>query len=248
MTTQFYIKPKIDQTWTILRIAQEAYPLSWEQVFKDGISELTHISNKLDTEAVFGDYFPRKEDLFNAFKYTPLNKVKVVILHDQPYNTLTTINDKPVPKDFGLDFSLRPQDTLSKTLQNIYEELHNEYPSHPIPAHGDLRCWCRQGVLLLNKSLTISKNTSHLKWDLWLGFLNKVFKAINKVNPNCIFLLWGQEAQKVQVMLPDSFVVLQTSSPVGYGANCGFLGSNHFKMANDELIKQKKEPIDWRVL
>jgi uracil-DNA glycosylase len=242
----FNIKPKVDQSWTILRIAQEAYPSSWEQVFKDALPELTHISKKLDDESVFGDYYPKKSDVFNAFKYTSLNKTSVVILHDQPDNTLTCINDKPVPKDIGLPFCLRPQDDqLSQTLLNIYAELHKEYPAYPIPNHGDLRSWCDQGVLLLNKSLTVSKKQSHLQWDLWLGFLNKVFKAIHKVNPYCIFLLWGQEAQKIQHMLPDSFIVFETSSPKGYGVNYGFSGCNHFLKVNEELVKRKKQPIDW---
>jgi uracil-DNA glycosylase len=243
----FNIKPKIDQSWTILKISEEAYPSSWEDVFKEAKPELAHISKKLDDEKRFGEYLPRKEDLFNAFKFTPLNKIQVVILHDQPVHTMTTINNKTLPKDYGMAFSLRPEDTLSPVLKTIYQELLNEYPTYNQPSHGDLRHWCQQGVLLINKCLTISKQQSHLKWDLWLGFLNKVFKAITKVNPYTIFLLWGQEAQKVIPMLPDSFIVLETSSPSGYFANCGFLGCNHFKMVNDELIKQKRTPIDWQI-
>jgi uracil-DNA glycosylase len=241
----FNIKPKVDQSWTILKIAEEAYPTSWQEVFKDAKPELTHISKKLDDEKRFGEYFPRKEDLFNAFKFTSLHHIKVVILHDQPNYTLTKIDNKSMPKDYGMAFSLRPGDTITPLLKNIYKELLDEYPHFIEPTHGDLRCWCQQGVLLLNKCLTISKQQSHLKWDLWLGFLNKVFKAITKVNPYTIFLLWGQEAQKIIPMLPDSFIVLETSSPAN--ANYGFFGCNHFKLVNEELTKQKKNVIDWKI-
>jgi len=243
----FNIKPQIDQSWTILKISQESYPSSWQEVFKEAQDDLAHISKILDNQKKFGDYLPKKEDLFNAFKFTRLNDIKVVILHDQPVYTMTTINNKAIPKDFGMAFSLRQGDKISPVLKNIYKELLDEYPNYKEPTHGDLRCWCQQGVLLLNKCLTVSKQQSHMKWDIWLGFLNKVFKAITKVNPYTIFLLWGQEAQKVAPMLPDSFIVYETSSPNGYFANCGFFGCNHFKMVNDELIKQKKKPIDWEI-
>jgi uracil-DNA glycosylase len=235
----------VDQSWTILKISQEAAPDEWKDVFKEACPELTHISKKLDDQKVFGDYYPLKPDLFNAFHYCPLSIIKVVIVHDQPYNTLTTINHQQYPKDFGMAFSLRPHDVLSPSLKNIYQELCHQDEHYDMPSHGDLRSWCQQGVLLLNKSLTVSPKISHLKWDLWLGFLNKVFKAINKVNPYCIFLLWGQEAQKITSMLPDSFIILEAASPQGYGYH--FFGCNHFKMVNDILIKQKKQPIDWQI-
>ena len=168
----------IDQTWTIEKIVKEAPPMGWEDVFKDALPELVHISKKLDKEAVFGHYYPPKKDLFNSFLYCPLSTVKVVIL-----------NDQPTAKDVGMPFSLQPHDELTQSIKNIYQELSNEYESFDSPTHGDLRSWCQQDVMLLNKCLTGGK-VSHLKWDLWLGFLNKVFKAIHKVNPYCLFLLW----------------------------------------------------------
>lgn len=247
MSIIYNIKPKIEESWSILKIVQENVPTNWDNVFKNSIAELEHISKKLDDDHIFGDYLPRKEDIFNAFKFTNLNDVKVIILNDEPYNTYTTINNKKLPVDIGLAYSTRRNDKITPVVNNIYKELKNEYPDYTIPNHGDLTYWCQQGVLLLNISLTTSIKHSHLSWELWHGFLNKLFKSISVVNPYTIVLLWGKECQKMSSMLPDNFIIFETSSPKGYGVNYGFFGCNHFKLTNEKLIKLGKTPIDWQI-
>src|SRR5260221_12111464 len=132
----------IDQSWTIKKIALECPPKSWEKAFLDAKDELKHISKKLDDQKVFGNYYPYKEDIFNAFKYCKLDDVKVVIIGIEPYNTLTYFNNKQAPKDIVLAYSLRATDPVNKILHNIYTELKNEYNDFIIPEHGDLRRWC----------------------------------------------------------------------------------------------------------
>src|SRR5258708_35005123 len=141
---------KIDQSWTIKQITETYPPHSWEKVFEETKSDIKHISKKLDDEKVFGNYYPYKEDIFNAFKYCKLDDIKVVIIGIEPYSTLTYFNNKQVPKDTGVAYSLRRTDQVNKIINNIYTELKNEYSDFIIPEHGDLTGWCEQGVLLLN--------------------------------------------------------------------------------------------------
>ena len=235
MQPQLNILPKIEQHWSIKRIVEEAPPTSWASAFNDAKEELEHISNKLDNEKVFGEYFPKKTDLFNAFRFCKLEDVKVIILKNEPYPT----------KDIGLAYSVGRNDEIPSVLYNIYQELKREYIDFKMPNHGDLRFWALQGVLLLHKSLTCSTKKSHSRYELWHGFLNRIFKAIVAVNPYVIVLLWGQENQKISSLLPDSFKILESADPGSYHSK--FYGCNHFIQVNELLVKQNKKPIDWQV-
>jgi uracil DNA glycosylase len=165
MKINLNVLPKIEQNWSISKIIKECPPSSWVSAFNDAKEELEHISNKLDVEKVFGDYFPKKVDLFNAFKFCKLEDVKVIILKNEPYPT----------KDIGLAYSVGRNDEIPPVLYNIYQELKREYIDFKIPQHGDLRFWALQGVLLLHKSLTCSTKKSHAKYELWMGMHNRIF-------------------------------------------------------------------------
>ena len=248
MLTLNVIKAPVDQTWTVERIAAEAPPITWEKVFEDAKAELHDISTILDEqERTYGQYYPLKRDIFNAFNYTPLNQVKVVILGQDPYHQTINVGGAAVPRAVGLSFSVRREDAIPSSLQNIYTEIANTVRGFAKPDHGDLREWARQGVLLLNPCLTVRPGMAGSHGDIWLGFINKVFKAIAAVNPNCVFLLWGREAQKVKTMLGDRSVVLEAAHPSGLSARRGFFGCNHFNLANDALIRQGKVGINWRI-
>jgi uracil-DNA glycosylase len=247
MSIELNILPTVDKTWTIEQLSQECVPISWKPVFDVAQPELKHISKKLDKDKCYGDYLPRKEHIFNAFFHCPMDTVKVIILNREPYNTLINQYGCTVPKDIGLAYSIRKTDVLTKVLVNIYKELKNEYHDFITPKHGDLTRWCQQGVMLLNVSLTTSTHQSHTYSEMWHGFLTKMFDQLVKVNPNTIVVMWGK-SQCLANMLPNSFIQLTAGDPMNVRESPGsFIGCNHFKLINEQLIKLGKTPIDWQI-
>jgi uracil-DNA glycosylase len=219
----------------------------WEETFKDANPELKHISTLLDVRKKLGTYYPKPEDCFNAFKLCSLENIKVIIVGYQPdYGTVMS-EGKIVSKTTGLSYSLRTDDTISKAVKNIYTELKNTVTDFQAPDHGNLEEWAKQGILFINNSLTVSQQKINIDVsELWYGFLNKVFKAIKKYNPNTIVLLWGRKVQCISKLIPDSFVTLETLSPPdGYKADTEFFGCNHFNKVNELLEKQNKTKINW---
>ena len=248
MITLNILNKPIDQTWSVERIASEAPPITWEDVFRDANPELHDVSIILrEEEEKFGTYYPLRKDTFASFNYTPLNNVKVVILGQDPYHQTISVNGASVPRAVGLSFSVRQEDSIPSSLQNIYTELSNTVRGFSKPDHGDLREWARQGVLLLNTCLTVKPNQAGSHGDIWLGFMNKVFKAIATVNPYCIYLLWGREAQKVKPMLGERSITFEAAHPSGLSARRGFFGCNHFNLVNETLIRHGKVGINWRI-
>src|SRR5437868_11110965 len=117
--TTVTVIPKVDQSWSIVRIVEEASPTSWKSCFLQALPEFKHISKKLDDEKVFGSYMPLKRDLFNAFRYTDLDDVKVILLDYEPLNQLCTIDGRSMPRDMGLAYSVRYNDQVPKMFDNI---------------------------------------------------------------------------------------------------------------------------------
>jgi uracil-DNA glycosylase len=242
------IKKPIDRSWSVEKISKEWVPTTWEQVFADAEPELHDISDVLENqEKINGQFYPDKKDIFAAFHYTPLKNVKVVIVGQDPYHQTITVDDKSVSRAVGLSFSVRQEDSIPSSLNNIYTELQNSVLNFTRPDHGDLREWTNRGVLLLNMSLTVQPNKAGSHGDIWLGFINKVFKQLAITNPQCIFLLWGKEAQKLKQMIGDRSVVFEAAHPSGYSAHRGFFGCNHFNLVNEALAKQGKKPINWHL-
>jgi uracil-DNA glycosylase len=242
------LKAPVDQTWDVYRIATEATPSTWEDVFKDAKDELIEISRWLDNqERTQGPYYPNKEDLFAAFNHTPLSKVKVVILGQDPYHQTISLNGKSMPRAMGLSFSVRLGDEIPSSLKNIYTELKDTVRNFIPPDHGDLRDWARQGILLLNSCLTVQPGSAGSHKKIWLGFITKVFKAISIANPQCIYVLWGRSAQEMRPMLGEKSVIFEAAHPSGLSAKKGFFKCNHFNLINDALIQQGKESINWHL-
>lgn len=185
--------------------------------------------------------YPKNADIFNAFNHTPFDKVKVVILGQDPYHGQGQAH--------GLSFSVQRGIAIPPSLRNMYKELAEDFSGFKTPLHGDLTSWADQGVLLLNATLTVRANeaASHQKRG-WETFTNQVISTLSKERSGIVFLLWGRFAQQKEVLIDTTkHFVLKTAHPSPLSAYNGFFGSKHFSTANQLLEKQGLKPIDWQV-
>ncbi|MBC6995262.1 uracil-DNA glycosylase [Neolewinella lacunae] len=184
--------------------------------------------------------YPAGPLIFNAYDSTPLDAVKVVILGQDPYHN--------PGQAMGLSFSVPRGTSIPPSLRNIYKELHDSL-GLSIPAHGDLSDWARQGVFLLNAMLTVERNQpgSHQRSG-WQYFTDASIKVINAQREHVVFMLWGAFAQKKAALIdPQRHLILSSAHPSPFSADRGFFGNQHFKLANDYLVKHGQAPIDWQV-
>jgi uracil-DNA glycosylase len=235
-TPEFEILPPVSNEMSFLQLSKTV-PSSWKNVFEDCREEFVYLD-----KIIKSDIFPEKKNVFRAFELTALDQVKIVLLGQDPYH-----NKKPngKPRAQGLSFSVSKDDDIPVSLQNIFKEIKNEYPDWEPPKHGDLTKWAKQGILLLNSSLTVEPGKPGSHGVVWHGFLTKIFQAIGVVNKNCIFFLWGNFAKDIGDYAPESSIKLMTSHPSGFSVNKGFFGCDHFKEANRILEEKGLEPIDW---
>lgn len=193
-------------------------------------------------EKEYADFevFPHKDDIFNAFLLTPLNRVKVVILGQDPYHN--------VGQAHGLSFSVKPEVDIPPSLVNIYKELENDL-GLKIPNNGYLIKWAEQGVLMLNTVLTVRAHqaNSH-KGKGWEQFSDAVIKAINLLDRPVVFILWGKPAQNKKRMLNNpKHLILEAPHPSPLSSYRGFFGSKPFSKTNQFLIGNQIEPVDWQI-
>ena len=187
-----------------------------------------------------GPVYPPPQDLFSAFELTPFDKVKVVILGQDPYHGTGQAH--------GLSFSVRPGVAIPPSLANIYKEIQSDLGIEP-PDHGCLTSWAEQGVLLLNTVLTVQahKPNSH-KGIGWEEFTDAVIRALNAEDRPIVFMLWGRNAGAKRTMLDNpKHLVLAAPHPSPYSAYSGFFGCRHFSKANAFLTANGTEAIDWRI-
>ena len=184
--------------------------------------------------------YPPKDEIFSAFRLTPLSKVKVVILGQDPYHEPNQAH--------GLCFSVRPGTEIPPSLVNIYKELQDDLGCY-IPNNGYLVKWAEQGVLLLNTLLTVRAHVafSH-KGAGWERFTDAVIEALNRENRPIVFLLWGSPAQRKAEMLNNpNHMILKAPHPSPLSAYRGFFGCKHFSKANRFLQEHGETPIDWQI-
>ncbi len=182
--------------------------------------------------------YPKGNEIFNAMNSTHFNDVRVVVLGQDPYHGENQAH--------GLSFSVQKGVPTPPSLINIYKEISSEY-NKPPPENGDLSHWAKQGVLLLNATLTVRKAQagSHQNKG-WEIFTDAIIKEINERKKHIVFMLWGAYAQKKGAFIDtNKHLVLKAPHPSPLSAHRGFLGCNHFKKANDYLIKHNIQPIDW---
>ena len=184
--------------------------------------------------------FPPAQELFNAFHFTPLHEVKVVILGRDPYH-----NDGQA---HGLCFSVKKGVETPPSLVNIYQELHDDLGC-PIPKHGYLTKWAEQGVLLLNTVLTVRAHQamSH-RGKGWEHFTDAIIDAVNREDRPIVFILWGKPAGEKAARLDNpKHLILKSPHPSPLSAYRGFFGSKPFSKTNDFLQKNGVTPIDWQI-
>ena len=185
--------------------------------------------------------YPAAEDMFNAFHFTPLSKVKVLILGQDPYHNQMQAH--------GLSFSVPlQQQEIPPSLQNIYKELHEDCGCY-IPDNGYLKKWADQGVLLLNTVLTVRAHqaNSH-KGKGWEQFTDAIIRAVNEQDRPVVYLLWGKPAQsKIPMLTNPAHLVLTAPHPSPLSSYRGFFGCRHFSQANEFLTANGETPIDWQI-
>lgn len=214
---------------------------SWKKVLKEEFRKpyFSQIAEHLKTEKLQGKIiYPPGPLIFNAFDKTHFNNVKVVILGQDPYHG--------PGQAMGLSFSVPDGVSQPPSLVNIFKEL-SEDVGVPLPKNGNLEKWARQGVLLLNASLTVraGEPMSHSKIG-WHLFTNCVISTISEQKENVIFLLWGKFAQeKIELINTKKHHILKAAHPSPLSANNGFFGCRHFSKTNQYLVKHNIDAIDW---
>ena len=182
--------------------------------------------------------FPPGALIFNALNSTPLDKVRVVIIGQDPYHGPGQAH--------GLSFSVPPGVRTPPSLQNIFKEINRDL-GLPIPQHGCLHSWAERGVLLLNAVLTVEQGQagSHARRG-WERFTSRVIELVNERCEHCVFLLWGSYAQRKGEQIDRTrHCVLTSVHPSPLSAHRGFIGNGHFSAANDYLVSNGLAPIDW---
>jgi uracil-DNA glycosylase len=216
---------------------------SWKKVLQKEFNQpyFSNIVEHIKTEkAQKKTIYPSGNNIFNAFNLTPFENVKVVILGQDPYHGPGQAH--------GLCFSVLKGVDTPPSLQNIYKELNQDI-GLSIPQHGDLSNWAKQGVFLLNASLTVraGEPMSHSKIG-WANFTDAVIKHLSVQKKNLVFILWGKFAQEKKSLIDESkHLILTSAHPSPLSAHTGFFGSKHFSKTNEYLVNHGIDPIDWQI-
>lgn len=217
---------RIEQGW------KEALTAEWDQPYFTDLSRFVHAEYRTAT------IYPPARQIFAAFDACPFDKVKVVILGQDPYHGPGQAN--------GLCFSVAPDVAIPRSLVNIFKEIHDDTGA-PIPANGDLSRWARQGVLLLNATLTVRAHEagSH-QGHGWEQLTDAAIKALNARRDGLVFILWGAYAGRKREFIDTArHLLLSSAHPSPLSASRGFFGNHHFSRANAWLTAHGETPIEW---
>ena len=214
---------------------------SWKEVISPLFAEkpTAQLFDFLKQEQALHEVYPPKEQIFEAFRLTSLDQVKVVILGQDPYHNQGQAQ--------GLSFSVPKGVAIPPSLRNIFKELNNDIPNFQIPTHGDLSAWAKEGVLLLNATLTVRAHQagSHQKRG-WEEFTDAIIRAVSERCEHVVFLLWGTYAQRKSTLInSNKHLILFAVHPSPLSAYRGFFGCGHFSRANHYLSLHHKTPINW---
>ncbi len=215
---------------------------NWDLKLKDEFKKeyFTNLMNFIKNEYKTKTIYPKQNEVFNAFRYTDFNNVKVVIIGQDPYHGPNQAE--------GLSFSVSNEVLKPPSLQNIFKELESDL-GIPFPKHNSLKPWAKQGVLLLNAVLTVEehKPTSH-KDKGWETFTDDVIKIINEKQEPVVFILWGAFARSKKSLITNpKHLIIESAHPSPFSARNGFFGSKPFSKTNEFLRKNHLKEIDWRI-
>lgn len=215
---------------------------SWDSFLNNEFEQayFKELSSFLKEEYELKTIYPPKLEVFNAFYYTDLDKVKVVILGQDPYHEEN--------QACGLCFAVKEGVALPPSLVNIYKEISEEFRV-PMSKNGYLVRWAKQGVLLLNTVMTVEAHKANSHKDKgWEVFTDHVIEKLNTLDQPIVYLLWGSHAQaKAKLLNNPKHLVLKSAHPSPLSAYRGFLGNGHFVKANEFLVNNGLKPIDWRM-
>ncbi len=212
---------------------------NWDNVLKDIFETeyFNNLMNKVDEEYKSKTIYPKREDLFKALINTDYNDVKVVIVGQDPYHG--------EGEAMGLSFSVNDGIKLPPSLKNIYKELYDDLRITRLS--GDLTDWTKQGVLLLNSTLTVIKDSpaSHSKLG-WDKFTDEIIKKVNEKDTPVVFILWGNFAKTKRDLITNAkHLIIESPHPSPFSARTGFFGSKPFSKTNEFLKKNNIEDIKW---
>lgn len=215
----------------------------WDALLKDELKKdyYQKIRMILKSEYSSKTVYPDMYDIFNALKYTSYGDCKVVLLGQDPYHGEGQAH--------GLAFSVKPGIKTPPSLVNMYKELKEDIEGFYIPNNGHLTKWAKQGVLLLNTSLTVIANNANSHSSIgWQEFTDSIIKLLNKREKPMVFLLWGNNARRKKAFITNpAHLVLEAAHPSPLSAYNGFFGCRHFSKTNDFLVKNNQLPIDWQI-
>ena len=214
----------------------------WNEILKNQFEEeyYKQLRKFLVSEYKTTTVYPNMYDIFNALHYTDYDKVKVVILGQDPYHGPNQAH--------GLSFSVKPGVPAPPSLKNIYKELQSDLGCY-IPNNGYLKKWADQGVLLLNTVLTVRGGAANShKGKGWEKFTDSIIKSLNDRQEPMVFILWGNNAiSKKSLITNKNHLILQSVHPSPLSASRGFFGSKPFSKTNEFLLSKGLEPIDWQI-
>lgn len=218
-------------------VTNDWWPLIEEECKQPYYLELQKFITQEYTQQVV---HPNKDEIFHALQATPYEKVKVVILGQDPYHGPEQAH--------GLSFSVKPDVRIPPSLRNILKELQSDLGCE-IPDNGYLGEWAEQGILLLNTVLTVREGEAHShRGKGWEIFTNQVIRLLNEREKSVVFILWGKPAQtKISLIDKDRHQVITSVHPSPLSASRGFFGSKPFSKANELLIEMGESPIDWQI-
>lgn len=218
----------------MIKITKNWYELLKEEFAKDYFISL---QNFLKQEYSTRIIFPKEENIFNALNYLPFEKIKVVIIGQDPYHEEGQAQ--------GLSFSVPDNFPFPPSLVNIFKEIESDL-NIKCKNSGNLIRWAKQGVLLLNTVLTVRQGQANSHKDKgWEKLTSKIIQMVGKKKEPVVFLLWGSFAQSFEPYIGKQHLVLKAPHPSPLSAYRGFFGCKHFSKCNDFLIKNGEEPIDW---
>jgi uracil-DNA glycosylase len=213
----------------------------WYEILRTEFSKeyMKELSKKLRIARLYADIYPAKDDVFRAYRLTSPKNLKILILGQDPFHTPNMAN--------GLCFSVNEQinERIPPSLRNIFKEIESDIGFQPYH-NPDLERWAKQGVMLLNTTLTVQRNmpNSHADWG-WHNFTGKTIEHICNMDNPVLFMLFGRVAQQFAPMIPNHHGMIITAHPSPFSAYRGFFGTKPFSRANEWLINNNKQPIDW---